>query len=182
MFPPDQTAELSTPAGRKPPRADLATAAESMPEGRSEYTPPTKVGVWEEGSVINDRYTLERRLGSGSMGEVFLANDLENDRQVAVKILQSQYSASAESRDRFLREMKICASLEHPHIIRLHDYGESDGTLYFVMDLVEGRSLKEVVAEGPMDVHDAVDIAEAVADALAYIHPRDLIHRDLKPA
>lgn len=128
------------------------------------------------------KYKVLNRLGAGGMGEVFLAADLEGDRKVAVKILQSQYSASAESRDRFLREMKVCAALEHPNIIKVHDYGESDGTLYFVMDYVDGRSLKEVVSEGAMDVHDAMDLAEAVADALAYIHPRDLIHRDLKPA
>ena len=128
------------------------------------------------------KYKILKRLGAGGMGEVYLAHDAEGDRDVAVKILQPQYSASSESRERFLREMKINAELDHPHIIRVFDYGESEGTLFFVMQYVQGQTLKEVVDQGPMDVHDAVDRVEEIAGALAYIHPRELIHRDLKPA
>src|SRR5690606_4499412 len=110
VFPPDQTAELSTPAGRKPARADVATAAESFADGRSEHRPPTKVGVWEEGAVINDRYELERRLGSGSMGEVFLARDRLLKKAVALKVLRGEMAKSRGTVRRFLREVALAHS------------------------------------------------------------------------
>ena len=107
MFPPDQTAELSTPAGRRPPRADVASAADSIPDGRSHHRAPSKVGVWEEGAVINDRYELERRLGSGSMGEVFLARDRLLKKPVALKVLRGDMAKSRATVRRFLREVAL---------------------------------------------------------------------------
>src|SRR5689334_25160819 len=120
VFPPDQTAELSTPAGRKPPRADVAAAAaDSIADGRSEHRPPAKVGVWEEGSVINDRYTLERRLGGGSMGVVFLASDRLLKKQVALKVLRSDLAKSRATVRRFLREVALAHSVTHPNVVRI---------------------------------------------------------------
>lgn len=128
------------------------------------------------------KYKIIRRLGAGGMGEVYLAEDIDHHRKVAVKILKRQFALSEESRVRFLREMKTCAELDHPNIIKVHDYGESEGTLYFVMDYLPGKNLKEITVDGPLDLSEAVALGKDIGSALAFIHPRQLIHRDLKPA
>lgn len=145
MFPPDQTAELSTPAGRRPPRADVASAADSIPDGRSHHHPPTKVGVWEEGAVINDRYELERRLGSGSMGEVFLARDRLLKKPVALKVLRGDLAKSRATVRRFLREVALAHSVTHPNVVRIYDTGETDGLPYFSMEYLQGQTLEQLI-------------------------------------
>lgn len=145
MFPPDQTAELSTPAGRKPARADVATAAESFVDGRSEHRPPIKVGVWEEGAVINDRYELERRLGSGSMGEVFLARDRLLKKPVALKVLRGDMAKSRGTVRRFLREVALAHSVTHPNVVRIYDTGEADDLPYFSMEYLQGQTLEQLI-------------------------------------
>lgn len=193
MFPPDQTAELSTPAGRKPPRADIAAAAaDSIADGRSEHRPPAKVGVWEEGAVINDRYTLERRLGGGSMGVVFLASDRLLKKQVALKVLRSDLAKSRATVRRFLREVALAHSVTHPNVVRIYDTGEADGLPYFSMEHLQGQTLDELIEAGrpregsdgdpPMMLREIREISHEILSGLAAAHEVGIVHRDLKPA
>jgi serine/threonine-protein kinase len=132
-------------------------------------------------TALADRYRIERELGRGGMATVYLAEDLKLDRQVAIKVLKPELAAAIGS-ERFLREIKLTARLEHPHILTLHDSGEAEGFLYYVMPYVEGESLRERLnREKQFAVHDAVQIARDVASALDYAHGHDVIHRDIKP-
>jgi len=132
-------------------------------------------------AALSDRYRVERLLGSGGMATVYLAQDLKHDRPVAIKVLRPELSA-ALGPERFLREIQIAAKLNHPHILALHDSGEADGLLFYVMPYVEGESLLERIAqEKQLPVADAVRIAREVASALAYAHGHGFIHRDIKP-
>src|SRR2546426_2748033 len=127
------------------------------------------------------RYTIERELGRGGMGLVFLARDLKHDRPVALKVLRPELAAVLGS-ERFLREIQIAAHLTHPHIIPLYDSGEVDGFMYYVMPYVEGESLRNrLTHEQQLPVEQAVQIACDVADALSYAHAHDVVHRDIKP-
>jgi serine/threonine-protein kinase len=132
-------------------------------------------------TALADRYRLERELGHGGMATVYLAEDLKLERKVAVKVLHPELAATLGP-DRFLREIKLSARLEHPHILTLHDSGEADGFLYYVMPYVEGESLRDRLnREKQLPIEDAIRIAGEVADALDYAHRRDVIHRDIKP-
>jgi len=127
------------------------------------------------------RYEIERELGSGGMATVYLARDLKHDRKVAIKILRPELAA-ALGPDRFPREIRIVAQLQHPHVLPLHDSGETAGFLYYVMPFVDGESLRtKLDHEGQLPVHDAVKILREVADALAYAHAQGVLHRDIKP-
>jgi serine/threonine protein kinase len=107
-------------------------------------------------SALGDRYEIEREIGAGGMATVYLARDLKHDRQVALKVLRPELAATLGP-DRFPREIRIVAKLQHPHVLPLHDSGESGGFLYYVMPYVEGGSLRQRIArEGQMPVHDAV--------------------------
>ncbi|NUQ10955.1 MAG: protein kinase [Gemmatimonadaceae bacterium] len=130
---------------------------------------------------LSGRYEVEHELGRGGMAVVYLAMDLRHGRRVAVKLLRSDLGA-AGSAERFLREIRTVAQLHHPHILALHDSGNVDGHLYYVMPYVEGETLREKLErEGPLPVSDAIRIAREVADALAYAHGRGIVHRDIKP-
>ena len=127
------------------------------------------------------RYRIEREVGRGGMATVFVARDLPHDRPVAIKVLHPNLIASV-SAERFLREIRIVAALHHPHILPLHDSGEVDGLLFYVMPYVEGESLRQRLArEGALPLEDALRIAREVAGALAHAHARGVIHRDVKP-
>jgi serine/threonine-protein kinase len=130
-------------------------------------------------------YTVLRLLGSGGMGEVYLAQHPRLPRRDALKVLPASVSADTEYRERFNREADIAATLWHPHIVGVHDRGEFEGQLWISMDYVEGtdaaRLLRERYPNG-MPKQDAADIVSAVADALDYAHQRNLLHRDVKPA
>ncbi|MEX1999618.1 MAG: serine/threonine-protein kinase [Gemmatimonadales bacterium] len=127
------------------------------------------------------QYQIDREVGSGGMATVYLAKDLKHDRQVAIKVLRPELAA-ALGPDRFPREIRIVAQLQHPHVLPLHDSGELAGFLYYVMPFVEGESLRaKVEREGQLPVHEAVRILKEVADALAYAHSRGVMHRDIKP-
>ncbi|MGD2215923.1 MAG: serine/threonine-protein kinase [Gemmatimonadales bacterium] len=133
-------------------------------------------------AALADRYPIERELGGGGMGTVYLAHDLKHDRAVALKVLRPDYAVGLGTA-RFLREIDIAAKLTHPHILPLYDSGEAEGFIYYVMPYVEGESLHDRVArEGQLPVDDAVQIARQVADALDFAHRRGIIHRDIKPA
>ena len=128
------------------------------------------------------RYVVERELGSGGMATVYLADDRKHHRPVALKVLDPELAASVGP-DRFLREIEVAARLTHPNILPLHDSGEADGLLFYVMPYVEGESLRERLSkEKQLPVQDAVRIAWEIADALACAHAHDVIHRDVKPA
>lgn len=132
-------------------------------------------------AALGDRYALEELLGSGGTGTVFAAVDRKHDRRVALKVLRPEFSASVGTQ-RFLREIHIAAGLTHPHIVPLFDSGEADGLLYYVMALVEGESLQELLdREDELPVARALKIAREVAEALSYAHDRDIVHRDVKP-
>jgi len=127
------------------------------------------------------RYTVERLLGEGGMAEVYLAQDLKHHRPVALKVLRPEVSA-ALGNERFRREIDLAARLNHSNILALHDSGEADGLLYFVMPYVEGGSLRvRLVREGRILLGEALRIAEEIASALDYAHERGLVHRDIKP-
>ncbi|MEE8360533.1 MAG: serine/threonine-protein kinase, partial [Gemmatimonadales bacterium] len=131
--------------------------------------------------ALSDRYTIEGELGAGGMATVYLAHDLKHDRKVAVKVLRPELAAVIGA-ERFLSEIKTTANLQHPHILPLHDSGEADSFLYYVMPYVEGESLRDRLdREKQLPVEDAVRLASEVASALDYAHRHDVIHRDIKP-
>jgi eukaryotic-like serine/threonine-protein kinase len=131
--------------------------------------------------AIADRYTIVRELGRGGMATVYLAQDIRNSRQVAVKVLGPEL-ANAIGTERFVREIEIAARLVHPHIVPLFESGEADGLLYYVMPLIEGESLRSRLArEGALPVEDVVRIAAEVGAALNFAHQHGFVHRDIKP-
>lgn len=130
-------------------------------------------------------YTIVRLLGSGGMGEVYLAQHPRLPRQDALKILPATVSADSEYRQRFNREADIAATLWHPHIVGVHDRGEYDGQIWISMDYVEGTDAAHLLADRQgdgMPAQQVADIVTAVAEALDYAHERHLLHRDVKPA
>jgi serine/threonine-protein kinase len=130
---------------------------------------------------LRDRYAFERELGRGGMAIVWLARDLKHDRPVALKVLHPEL-ASSLGPDRFLREIKLAARLQHPHILTVLDSGEAAGRLWFTMPFVEGESLRDRLRrERQLPVEDALRIAREAAQALQYAHGHGVIHRDIKP-
>jgi serine/threonine-protein kinase len=131
--------------------------------------------------ALAGRYDIERELGAGGMATVYLANDIRHQRQVAVKVLKPDL-ANALGPDRFLREIRIAANLNHPHILALFDSGEADGFLYYVMPYISGNTLRDRIdKEGELPVREAVRVIREVADALAFAHSQGVVHRDIKP-
>jgi len=131
-------------------------------------------------AALEGSYELDRELGAGGMATVYLARDRKHDRRVAVKVLKPELAAALGT-ERFPREIRIVAQLQHPHIVPLHDSGEADGFLYYVMPYVEGESLRDRLRRGPLPMHEAVRILREVVDALAYAHGLGIMHRDIKP-
>ena len=132
-------------------------------------------------AALHDRYRIERELGRGGFAVVFLAHDLRHDRPVALKVLHSEVAESMGA-ERFEREIKLAARLQHPHILGVFDSGEAAGRLWFAMPFIDGESLRaRIERERQLPVADAVAIACEVADALDYAHRQGVIHRDIKP-
>ena len=133
-------------------------------------------------AAFSGRYSVQRELGRGGMATVFLADDLKHGRQVAIKVLHPELAAVLGP-DRFLKEIEIAAGLTHPHILTLHDSGDADGLLYYVMPYVDGESLRDRLdRETQLSIEDTTLITTEVADALSYAHAREVVHRDIKPA
>jgi serine/threonine protein kinase/dipeptidyl aminopeptidase/acylaminoacyl peptidase len=131
--------------------------------------------------ALRDRYVLDKELGRGGMATVYLANDLKHDRYVALKVLRPELAAALGA-DRFLREIQLTASLQHPHILPLLDSGTAADQCYYVMPYVEGESLRERLRrDGQLPLEEALQLTREVADALDYAHERDIVHRDIKP-
>jgi len=132
-------------------------------------------------AALADRYAIQEVLGAGGMATVYLAQDVKHDRRVAVKVLRPELAA-ALGPERFLREIKMAASLQHPHIVPLYDSGETDDFLWYVMPYIKGESLREkLVREGELPIPEAVRILRDVVDALAKAHSEGVVHRDIKP-
>jgi tetratricopeptide (TPR) repeat protein/predicted Ser/Thr protein kinase len=132
-------------------------------------------------SALDRRYSIAQELGRGGMSVVYLAHDRKHNRDVAIKVLRPELSA-AVSAERFHREIEVVAGLTHPHILPLHDSGEADGLLYFVMPYIEGESLRtRLEREGRLPLSRAVRIAREIAGALGFAHRHGVVHRDVKP-
>ena len=132
-------------------------------------------------AALASRYRVVQEAGRGGMATVYLAEDLKHDRRVAVKVLRPELAAALGS-DRFLREIQIAALLAHPHILPLHDSGEADGFVYYVMPYVEGETLRDrLVRQRQLPIGEAVRIVQEVADGLGYAHSLGVVHRDIKP-
>lgn len=133
-------------------------------------------------AALAARFTVECEIGRGGMACVYRAHDRQHDRDVAIKVLRPELAAALGG-ERFLREIRIAARLQHPHILPLHDSASADGLLYFVMPYVQGETLRaRLRREKQLPLTDAAQIAREVADALSYAHAHNVVHRDIKPA
>jgi serine/threonine protein kinase, bacterial len=128
------------------------------------------------------RYRLVELLGRGGMGEVWRAHDTVVDRTVAIKMLLPHFAQDKTFEQRFRREARSAARLDHPHVVPIYDVGEIDGRLYVAMRLINGRDLQTLLDRGPLEPDRAVEIIEQVASALQAAHQVDLVHRDVKPS
>ncbi len=134
------------------------------------------------GKLFDGRYRIERKLGSGGMAEVYLAEDEELGRKVALKILNERHARDDQFVERFKREARNAASLSHPHIVRIYDRGQFDETYYIAMEYLDGPTLKELlVRKGPTPPLTAIKFAREILSALAEAHRHDIVHRDIKP-
>jgi serine/threonine-protein kinase len=133
-------------------------------------------------TLFDGRYRILRKLGTGGMANVYLAEDEVLGRRVAIKILNERHAGDDQFVERFRREAKNAASLSHPNIVSIYDRGEAEGTYYIAMEYLDGRSLKElIVARGPAPIHLAVDYARQILAALRFAHRHGIVHRDIKP-
>jgi eukaryotic-like serine/threonine-protein kinase len=134
------------------------------------------------GALFDGRYRIIRKLGSGGMANVYLAEDEELGRRVAIKILNDRHASDDQFVERFRREAKNAAGLSHPNIVSIYDRGEAEGTYYIAMEYLEGRSLKErIVADGPLPIRDAIEVTRQILRAIGFAHRRGIVHRDIKP-
>jgi beta-lactam-binding protein with PASTA domain/predicted Ser/Thr protein kinase len=131
---------------------------------------------------FDGRYRILRKLGSGGMANVYLAEDEELGRRVAIKILNDRYANDDSFNERFRREAKSAAALSHPNIVSIYDRGEGDGRPYIAMEVIEGRSLKELIlTSGSLPIAQAIELAKQILSALRFAHRHGIIHRDIKP-
>ena len=151
----------------EPERSDTMPAATSHPAPAGERIGP---------------YTIIEPLGAGGMGEVYKAHDQRLDRDVAIKFVGRWMADDAASLERFDQEARAASALNHPNICSIHDVGENQGRPYLVMELLEGQSLKERIARGPLDTRELASVACQVCAALQEAHEKGIIHRDIKPA
>ncbi|MBA2361287.1 MAG: Stk1 family PASTA domain-containing Ser/Thr kinase [Actinobacteria bacterium] len=133
-------------------------------------------------TLFDGRYRIVRRLGSGGMANVYLAEDEELGRRVAIKILNDRHASDDSFVERFRREAKNAAGLSHPNIVSIYDRGEAEGTYYIAMEYLEGRSLKDrIVAEGPLPIAAAIECVRQILRAVGFAHRSGIVHRDIKP-
>ncbi|RKQ37436.1 Stk1 family PASTA domain-containing Ser/Thr kinase [Oceanobacillus halophilus] len=135
-----------------------------------------------KGHLLNERYKIKTKIGSGGMADVFLARDVILERDVAVKALRMEYANDQEFIARFDREAQSATSLSHPNIVSIYDVGEEDHLLYMVMEYIDGMTLKEYIQSyGPLGVQESLDIIKQITSAIAHAHANELVHRDIKP-
>jgi tetratricopeptide (TPR) repeat protein len=144
--------------------------------------PRYKLSGVQPGQRLADRYDIARTLGAGGMGHVFLARDVQLERDVAVKVLPPDLLTDPIARERMRREAKSAAALDHPFVCKVFEVGESQGQLFIVMELVVGETLHERLSRGPVPIDEVIDMAGEIAEALEAAHDLRLVHRDLKPA
>jgi eukaryotic-like serine/threonine-protein kinase len=133
-------------------------------------------------TLFDGRYRIVRRLGAGGMANVYLAEDQELGRNVAIKILNERHAGDMQFVERFRREAKSAASLSHPNIVSIYDRGEAEGTYYIAMEHLDGRNLKElIIARGPAPVRIAIEYTKQILAALRFSHRHGIVHRDIKP-
>jgi eukaryotic-like serine/threonine-protein kinase len=143
-----------------------------------DYTGPTQGPE----VVVDERYRLLERVGSGGMAEVWCAEDLQLGRRVALKLLHRRFAEDAEFVERFRREASSAAALQHPNVVAVYDRGEWGGTYYIAMEFLDGRSLKQLIREeAPLDALTAIDVTVQVLRAARFAHQRGVVHRDIKP-
>ncbi|MFF4875405.1 protein kinase [Micromonospora sp. NPDC000668] len=133
------------------------------------------------GRLLDGRYQAEELLGSGGMGEVWRGRDLRLDRPVAIKVLAEAGLKEPMAAERFDREARAAAGLTHPHIVAVHDFGAEENDSYLIMELVEGRTVSALIADGPLPVLQALSIAVQTCDGIAAAHAAGVVHRDVKP-
>lgn len=135
-----------------------------------------------DGAVVDERYRIVRRIGSGGMADVYLAEDTHLGREVALKVLHRRFAQDAEFVERFRREASAAAGLQHPHVVGVFDRGEHEGTYYIAMEYLRGRTLKDVIAaEAPLDQLRAIAIGVQILQAAGFAHRNGVVHRDFKP-
>src|SRR5437667_4318242 len=133
-------------------------------------------------TLFHGRYRILRKLGTGGMANVYLADDQEHGRRVAIKILNERHAGDEQFIERFRREAKNAAGLSHPNIVSIYDRGEAEGTYYIAMEYLSGRSLKElIVSRGPTPIRIAIDYTRQMLAALGFAHRHGIVHRDIKP-
>jgi eukaryotic-like serine/threonine-protein kinase len=143
--------------------------------------PPTTDFLAHLGAALGTRYLIERPIGSGGMAHVYRASDVKHARAVAVKVLKPE-TATGVGAERFLREIRIAAQLQHPNILPVYDSGDADGVVFYVMPYVEGDTLRSRLRrEGVLEPEEALRITREIGDALAFAHGRGIVHRDVKP-
>src|SRR6478736_2938022 len=134
------------------------------------------------GAIVDNRYKVLSRLGAGGMADVFLAEDQQLGRKVALKLLHRRFSADPDFVERFRREAQAAAGLQHPNVVSVYDRGNFEDTYYIAMEYLPGRSLKQLIRqEAPLDPIRAIDITIQILKAARFAHRRGVIHRDLKP-
>ena len=139
-------------------------------------------GELATGALIAAKYRILAKLGAGGMGEVYRAEDLSLNRQVAIKVLPDVFATDQERLARFEREAKVLASLNHPNIAAIYGVEEADGKRFLVLELVEGETLAERLRKGPLPLEEALDVCRQIAEGLEGAHEKSIIHRDLKPS
>jgi serine/threonine protein kinase len=174
---PDAAEAPTVPPRQLDTRGDAAAPAVTPADASTQDLPPPDPEV----SETFGRYRIERLLGRGGMGSVYLAQDTLLGRPVALKVPVLEAPAAAAVRARFFREAQAAAALMHPNICPIHDVGEIDGVPYLTMAYLDGEPLSRRLARGPLAVADALNLVHTLAGALAYAHARGVIHRDLKP-
>src|SRR3954470_8261834 len=136
----------------------------------------------DAGTVVDGRYRVKHRIGSGGMADVYCAVDEQLGRDVALKLLHRRFAEDREFVERFRREASSAAGLQHPNVVGVFDRGEWDGTSYIAMEFLDGRTLKQlIVEEAPLDPIRAIDLTIPILRAARFAHKRGVIHRDLKP-
>jgi len=145
------------------------------------FPEPTPEDLMQSGTMLA-HYRVKEMIGRGGMGEVYRARDTKLDRDVALKILPSEFAADRDRLTRFDREAKLLASLHHPNIATIFGFETTDSCTFLVMELVEGEDLAATLKQGPLSVEDAVNIGQQIAEGLEEAHEKGIVHRDLKPA